>query len=172
VSQLVRQWMGILQSRLRFAGLDRTVGETGISLLRCTMARLKENKAARPVPSLPLGLKGQATFIVCDHVRLHDKALPCRESRVRNRLVLFSCDQPRERSRNYLHKAQDYQAFLSILALAKARHPVKMFAFSLMYYCRSVTVMATVAVGSFRGIESPAPLFSSSDVKSTIFFLL
>jgi REP-associated tyrosine transposase len=30
------------------------------------------------------------------------------------------------------HKAQDYQAFLSILALAKARHPVKMFAFSLM----------------------------------------
>jgi putative transposase len=27
------------------------------------------------------------------------------------------------------HKAQDYQAFLSILALAKARHPVKMFAF-------------------------------------------
>jgi putative transposase len=31
-----------------------------------------------------------------------------------------------------LHKAQDYQAFLSILALAKARHPVKMFGFSLM----------------------------------------
>ena len=30
------------------------------------------------------------------------------------------------------HKAQDYQAFLSILALAKARHPVKLFAFSLM----------------------------------------
>ena len=30
------------------------------------------------------------------------------------------------------HKAQDYQAFLSILALAKARHPVKMFGFSLM----------------------------------------
>ena len=30
------------------------------------------------------------------------------------------------------HKAQDYQAFLSILALAKARHPVKIFAFSLM----------------------------------------
>ena len=30
------------------------------------------------------------------------------------------------------HRAQDYQAFLSILALAKARHPVKMFAFSLM----------------------------------------
>jgi len=30
------------------------------------------------------------------------------------------------------HKAQDYQAFLSIIALAKARHPVKMFAFSLM----------------------------------------
>jgi REP element-mobilizing transposase RayT len=29
------------------------------------------------------------------------------------------------------HKAQDYQAFLSIIALAKARHPVKMFAFSL-----------------------------------------
>lgn len=29
------------------------------------------------------------------------------------------------------HKAQDYQAFLSILALAKARHPVKIFAFSL-----------------------------------------
>ena len=26
------------------------------------------------------------------------------------------------------HKAQDYDAFLSILALAKARHPVKMFA--------------------------------------------
>jgi hypothetical protein len=70
------------------------------------------------------------------------------------------------------HKAQDYQAFLSILALAKARHPVKMLAFSLMYYSRRVTVMVTVAVGSFRGIESPAPLFSSSDVKSTIFFLL
>ena len=30
------------------------------------------------------------------------------------------------------HKAQDYEAFLSILALAKARHPVKIFAFSLM----------------------------------------
>ena len=30
------------------------------------------------------------------------------------------------------HKAQDYQVFLSILALAKARHPVKMFAFALM----------------------------------------
>jgi len=30
------------------------------------------------------------------------------------------------------HKAQDYQAFLSILGLAKARHPVKIFAFSLM----------------------------------------
>ena len=30
------------------------------------------------------------------------------------------------------HKAQDYQAFLSMLALAKARHPVKMLAFSLM----------------------------------------
>jgi len=30
------------------------------------------------------------------------------------------------------HKAQDYHAFLSILALAKARHPVKIFAFSLM----------------------------------------
>jgi putative transposase len=29
-------------------------------------------------------------------------------------------------------KAQDHQAFLFILALAKARHPVKMFAFSLM----------------------------------------
>jgi putative transposase len=27
------------------------------------------------------------------------------------------------------HKPQDYQAFLSILALAKARHPVKMFGF-------------------------------------------
>jgi putative transposase len=27
------------------------------------------------------------------------------------------------------HKTQDYQAFLSILALAKARHPVKMFGF-------------------------------------------
>ena len=34
--------------------------------------------------------------------------------------------------RTIFHKAQDYQAFLSILALAKARHPVKMFAFSLM----------------------------------------
>ena len=45
---------------------------------------------------------------------------------------VLSFDQPRERSRNYLHKAQDYQAFRSILALAKARHPVKMFAFSLM----------------------------------------
>jgi putative transposase len=30
------------------------------------------------------------------------------------------------------HKAQDYQAFLSILTLAKSRHPVKLFAFSLM----------------------------------------
>jgi len=30
------------------------------------------------------------------------------------------------------HKAQDHQACLSILPLAKARHPVKMFAFSLM----------------------------------------
>jgi putative transposase len=30
------------------------------------------------------------------------------------------------------HKAQDYQAFLSILALAKARHPVKTFAFAVM----------------------------------------
>ena len=30
------------------------------------------------------------------------------------------------------HKAQDSQAFLSILALAKARHPVEMSAFSLM----------------------------------------
>jgi REP element-mobilizing transposase RayT len=30
------------------------------------------------------------------------------------------------------HKAQDCQAFLSIVALATARHPVKMFAFSLM----------------------------------------
>ena len=30
------------------------------------------------------------------------------------------------------HKAQDYQAFLSMLALAKARHPVKMLAFPLM----------------------------------------
>jgi hypothetical protein len=30
------------------------------------------------------------------------------------------------------HKAQDCQAFLSILALVKARHAVKMFAFSLM----------------------------------------
>jgi putative transposase len=30
------------------------------------------------------------------------------------------------------HKAQYYQAFLSILALAKARHPVKIFTFSLM----------------------------------------
>jgi putative transposase len=30
------------------------------------------------------------------------------------------------------HKDQDYQAFLSILALAKARRPVKIFAFSLM----------------------------------------
>ena len=27
------------------------------------------------------------------------------------------------------HKGQDYQVFLSILALAKARHPLKMFAF-------------------------------------------
>ena len=36
---------------------------------------------------------------------------------------------------------------------------------------RSVTVMVT-AVGSFRVIYSPAPLFSSSDVKLTIFFLL
>ena len=38
--------------------------------------------------------------------------------------------------------------------------------------CRSVTVMVTVAVGSFRGIDSRAPLFSSSDVNLTIFFLL
>lgn len=30
------------------------------------------------------------------------------------------------------HNGQDYEAFLSILALAKARHPVKIFAFSLM----------------------------------------
>jgi putative transposase len=30
------------------------------------------------------------------------------------------------------HKPQDYQAFLSILTLAKARHPVKVFGFSLM----------------------------------------
>ena len=30
------------------------------------------------------------------------------------------------------HKAQDYQAFLSILVLAKARYPVKIYAFSLM----------------------------------------
>jgi REP-associated tyrosine transposase len=30
------------------------------------------------------------------------------------------------------HKPQDYQGFLSIPALAKARHPVKMFGFSLM----------------------------------------
>jgi putative transposase len=30
------------------------------------------------------------------------------------------------------HKPQDYEAFLSILALAKTRHPVKIFAFSLM----------------------------------------
>jgi putative transposase len=30
------------------------------------------------------------------------------------------------------HKSQDYQAFLSMLAQAKARHPVKLFAFSLM----------------------------------------
>ena len=30
------------------------------------------------------------------------------------------------------HKDQDYQAFLSVLALAKARHPLKIFAFSLM----------------------------------------
>ena len=28
------------------------------------------------------------------------------------------------------HHAQDYQAFLSMLALAKTRHPVKMLAFS------------------------------------------
>lgn len=30
------------------------------------------------------------------------------------------------------HKAQDYEAFLSILAIAKARHPVKVLAFTLM----------------------------------------
>jgi hypothetical protein len=41
----------------------------------------------------------------------------------------LSCDQPSKRARNF-HKAQDYQAFFPILALAKARHPVKMFAFS------------------------------------------
>ena len=40
------------------------------------------------------------------------------------------------------------------------------------HYSRSVTVMVTGVVGFFRGIDSPAPLFSSSDVKSTIFFLL
>ena len=75
--------MGILQSRLRFAGLDRTVGETGIRPLG----------SRRPVPGS-------------------------------------------ERSK---------------------------------VYCRSVTVMVTVAVGSFRVIDSPAPLFSSSNVKLTIF---
>lgn len=30
------------------------------------------------------------------------------------------------------HKAQDYQAFLSIIALAKTRQPVRILAFSLM----------------------------------------
>jgi len=46
--------------------------------------------------------------------------------------ICLSCDQSRKWSRDDFHKAQDYQAFLSILALAKARHPVKLFAFSLM----------------------------------------
>ena len=30
------------------------------------------------------------------------------------------------------HKSQDYEAFLSLLATAKARHPVKLFGFCLM----------------------------------------
>jgi putative transposase len=30
------------------------------------------------------------------------------------------------------HKSQDYKAFLSLLIAAKARHPVKLFAFCLM----------------------------------------
>ena len=30
------------------------------------------------------------------------------------------------------HKSQDYEAFVSVMALAKSRHPVKIFAFSLM----------------------------------------
>jgi putative transposase len=38
----------------------------------------------------------------------------------------------RNRYAPIFHIAQDYQAFLSIVALAKARHPVKIFAFSLM----------------------------------------
>jgi REP element-mobilizing transposase RayT len=52
---------------------------------------------------------------------------------VLKRLVLFYHLINRGNGRAIIfHKAQDYQAFLSILALAKARHPVKMFAFSLM----------------------------------------
>jgi putative transposase len=48
------------------------------------------------------------------------------------------------------HKTQDYQAFLSILGLAKSRHPVKMFAFSLM-----LNHFHFVIEASQRGFASP-----------------
>jgi putative transposase len=45
---------------------------------------------------------------------------------------------------NIFHKAHDYEAFLSILALAKAWHPVKMFAFSLMPNHFPFVVLASI----------------------------
>ena len=77
------------------------------------------------------------------------------------------------------HKAQDYQAFLSILALAKARHPVKMFAFSLMpnhfhflieashhqSLSRFMQWLLTVTYGVITSITAAAGMFGRAGLK-------
>ena len=68
---------------------------------------------------------------------LHDEML---RARCRRHIERHEPDAGRMKSARHIncflggptHTVQGYKAFLSIIALAKARHPVKMFAFSSM----------------------------------------
>jgi putative transposase len=93
----------------------------------------------RPVGPHPVthpginGIKrGQATFIVCYHVHVCIKPCDAIIPRAQQAGFVYHVINRGNGRATIFHKDQDYQAFLSILALAKARHPVKMFAFALM----------------------------------------
>ena len=75
---------------------------------------------------------GQAPFLFVSHGQSVLKAAVPRIPRGQQAGCAYHIINRGNGRGEVFHKSQDYEAFLSLLATAKARHPVKLFGFCLM----------------------------------------